>query len=76
MKEKYWFKRKKYGWGWIPSSIEGWIVIIIASAMILYLAVKVQTNPINKVYIILTAVVLVIINYMKGEKPRWQWGNK
>jgi len=76
MKEKIWFARKKYGWGWCPSSIEGWIVIIIASAMILYFAVNVKINPINIVYIILTAVVLVTINYMKGEKPRWQWGGK
>jgi len=76
MKEKYWFKRKRYGRGWCPSSIEGWIVIIIACAMILYFATKVDTNPVNIVYIILTAVVLVIINYMRGEKPRWQWGGK
>jgi len=76
MKKKIWFKRKKYGYGWMPSSIEGWIVIIIASVMILYFAFKIQENPINILYMILTAVVLVIINYIKGEKPRWQWGDK
>jgi len=76
MKGKIWFKRKNYGYGWCPSSIEGWIVIILASALIIYFAFNIQTNPINILYIILTAVVLVIINYIKGEKPRWQWGNK
>jgi len=76
MKGKIWFARKKYGWGWIPSSMEGWIVIIIASVMILYFAAKIETNPVNIAYIILTVVVLVIISYMKGEKPRWQWGGK
>jgi len=76
MKEKYWFKRKKYGWGWVPSSIEGWIVITIASATIIYFAVNIQTNPINILYMILTAFVLIIINYIKGEKPTWQLGGK
>ena len=76
MTGKIWFGRKKYGYGWCPSSIEGWIVIILASALILYFAFKVETNQINILYILLTAVVLVIINYVKGEKPRWQWGNK
>jgi len=76
MKGKIWFGRKKYGYGWVPSSIEGWIVIILASVMILYFAFNIQTNPINILYMILTAVVLVIINILKGEKPRWQWGNK
>jgi len=76
MKGKIWFARKKYGWGWCPSSIEGWIVIILASAMILYFAVNIQTKPINILYMVLAGVALVIINYLKGEKPRWQWGDK
>ncbi|MCX6717702.1 MAG: hypothetical protein NTU76_03445 [Candidatus Taylorbacteria bacterium] len=25
---KLWFKRKTYGWGWVPSSWEGWFVVI------------------------------------------------
>ncbi len=29
MASKLWFKRKSYGWGWIPSSIEGWLVLLI-----------------------------------------------
>jgi len=76
MEGKLWFKRKKYGWGWIPSSIEGWLVIILACAIIIYFASKVEENSINILYAILAAVVLVIINYIKGEKPRWQWGGK
>ena len=76
MAGKIWFGRKKYGWGWVPSSIEGWIVTILASVMILYFAFNIETDLINILYIILTAVVLVIITYIKGEKPRWQWGGK
>jgi len=76
MSDKIWFGRKKYGYGWVPSSIEGWIVIIIFIALILYFAINIETNPINILYMILTAVVLIIINYVKGEKPRWQWGGK
>ncbi|MGH2575573.1 MAG: hypothetical protein ACRDFC_07730, partial [Ignavibacteria bacterium] len=26
---KYWFKRKKYGFGWNPASWQGWVVLLI-----------------------------------------------
>ena len=29
MEKKLWFKRKTFGYGWTPSTIEGWIAIII-----------------------------------------------
>jgi hypothetical protein len=37
---KYWFRRRKglfskdLGWGWIPISIEGWLVIVATLAII------------------------------------------
>jgi len=75
MEGKIWFKRKKYGWGWMPSSIEGWLAVILASITILYFAFNVETKSINILYIILIAVALIIVSYVKGEKPRWQWGD-
>lgn len=29
MAKRYWFTAKKFGWGWTPSSIEGWAVMAL-----------------------------------------------
>ena len=31
--EGYWFKRKLYGWGWVPVKWQGWLVIAISIAI-------------------------------------------
>lgn len=32
MKNNYWFRKKKYGWGWVPNSWQGWLVIFLWTA--------------------------------------------
>lgn len=27
---QYWFRARRYGWGWTPCTLEGWIVTIFA----------------------------------------------
>jgi len=77
MNDKYWFKRKRYGYGWMPASKEGWAVILLAGVLAIVFATRLESDPVpNGIYIFLTAVVLIVINYAKGEKPRWQWGKK
>ena len=80
--EKLWFKRKLYGWGWTPATWQGWAVIGIFIATILKISFQLPEEPSNGEAIwffakIITLVALIIfICYKKGEKPRWQWGNK
>ncbi|HEV7423846.1 MAG TPA: hypothetical protein VGO21_01520 [Candidatus Paceibacterota bacterium] len=78
----YWFKRKLYGWGWVPVKWQGWTVIgffvlfILSNALSLH---KVPTNPEITwftIKIIFFIILLVLICYKKGEKPKWQWGLK
>ena len=64
-----WFKGKKYGYGFTPSSIEGWLVVAAAMSLIIYFA-KMD----NVVYVGLTTLVLIYISYTKGPKPKWRWG--
>ncbi len=35
--EKLWFKAKRYGWGWTPVSWEGWGVVIVYIALMVWL---------------------------------------
>ena len=80
MKKQLWFKRKQYGWGWYPVSVEGWIVTIvfIVGAFLLFtVGVSEDEVPVNRLIILgLMVILFIIIGYRTGEKPKWQWGNK
>jgi len=77
----YWFKRKLFGWGWIPVTWHGWLVIGLYIVAVLFFALTIDTNsPPQEIMFtfvlpttLLTAT-LIRVAYKKGEKPRWQWG--
>ncbi len=83
---KLWFKRKTYGWGWTPSSWQGWLVITIYVATLLsstrYLVLLARSNdddmppPFKFIPFIVLTTILILICYKKGEKPKWQWGKR
>jgi hypothetical protein len=81
----YWFKRKLYGWGWVPVRWQGWCVIFLYILLILSLVLiredAIPGNPDSgsnfltfALPIVVLTVLLIIVAYKKGEKPRWQWG--
>ena len=82
--EGYWFKRKLYGWGWVPATREGWLVTLLFVLLILGVVIlsdpesktdtEVLTTLFPKVGILI--IIFIVISYIKGEKLRWQWGNK
>jgi hypothetical protein len=81
----YWFKRKIWGWGWVPVTWQGWFVTLLYVALIsILILAREEAVPGNSdsgsnflvfglPFIILTTL-LVLIAYKKGEKPKWQWG--
>lgn len=81
----YWFKAKLYGWGWVPATWQGWLVIVAYIIFILALVfIREEDIPGNPdsgsnfltfagPLIVLTVLLLVVV-YKKGERPRWQWG--
>ena len=80
----FWFRRKLYGWGWFPVKWQGWFVIAIFILFILVSSLQLQSNPsptdagitgfMFKVF--LSVIILILVCYKKGERPRWQWGIK
>lgn len=82
--KRYWFKAKRYGWGWYPASWEGWLVTFAAIVAITINAIFVDRAPhsasdvlIGTVFpTILIASLLTLIAYLTGEKPRWRWGGR
>ncbi len=77
----YWFKRKLYGWGWMPARWQGWLVTFLYITLVLAFAFTIDENsPPEEVMFtlvlpfILLTVTFISIAYKTGEKPRWQWG--
>ena len=81
--KQLWFRAKCFGWGWTPTSWQGWIVMILYSFSVAYIFARAYVNTLNfsnfliwflPSFLILT-LVLLFICYTKGEKPGWHWGN-
>ena len=84
VKPDYWFKRRRYGWGWIPVTWQGWMVIatyilvVFSSAILLLGDVPRNTYEAAVGYFfaifIVTTIVLLAVTRLKGPKPKWRWG--
>lgn len=75
--KKFWFPAKRYGWGWgLPNCWQGWVVFIVWLVLLYGGTAIFWTRPARfGIYApIISAPVLVIV-VLKGEKPRWRWGN-
>ena len=78
----YWFKRKIYGWGWIPATKEGLAIILIFIVLLFVIGYDFALNGqySNKgillfyIKIVVLVLLLVFICYRTGEKPKWSWG--
>ncbi len=77
---KYWFPAKTHGWGWgLPSSWQGWLVLTLYIAGMV--ALPLLVNPEERVAEFLAGVAaltvaLLVICWLKGEPPKWRWGNR
>lgn len=84
MKNKLWFRRKTYGWGWTPITWQGWLVtgvVVVIPLLIKYTTKLMELSKLQQnfytwasVPILIMALTLICFRY--GEKPRWQWGVK
>lgn len=79
--EGYWFKRKLYGWGWVPARWQGWIVLLGYILFIVIIAYRIEGNIDKQLVLgevalpfLFATALLIFVCYAKGEKPRWQWG--
>ncbi len=81
--ERYWFKRKLYGWGWTPATWQGWLIVLTYIILVFLFALTIDgTAPERELWftfvlpLILLTTTLIGICWKTGEKPRWQWGER
>lgn len=81
--KQYWFKRRRYGLGWVPVTWQGWLTIIVFIAIALGAAFGLPTKPAQptggqllRFFVILAAdlAAFLAITFTKGPRPRWRWG--
>ena len=80
-----WFRAKTYGWGWVPASIEGWLVlglfVIGVGADVWVLRRRLVGGSTGTamtvffVWLALLVIALVMTCWLTGERPRWHWGD-
>jgi len=81
---KPWFKAKHYGYGWYPATWQGWLVVLVFVALMIFNALRIDSIPQPEGYIptnfilqtIVLVVLLIIICYKTGEPAKWRWGKK
>jgi hypothetical protein len=76
----YWFRAKRYGWGWgLPLTWQGWATLaaytlLLGAGMVVLPAAR---HPVAYVaYVVTLTAGLIAICYLKGEPPKWRWGRE
>ncbi len=80
----YWFKRRRYGWGWFPVTWQGWLCLLIFIAVIaldvIFVAPRERHAPLDwrlPVFIAILVANVIGLFYVcahHGPKPRWRFG--
>lgn len=84
MTAQKWFRAKRYGWGWVPVSWQGWLIIfahigmIAAGAYLLFDGLETNNTQLALFFIwtFVWTLPVMYAGYRKGEQPRWRWGGK
>ncbi len=84
--ERYWFKAKRYGYGWYPATWEGWLVLAVWVVAFFRLTnffaeqMRATGNAANLYWfvplLVLISGALWWVSWLKGEPARWRWGGK
>lgn len=76
-----WFKRKLYGWGWVPVTWQGWVLTLLYTALVIAFGYTIDdTSPTSEVIftfalpVVMLTVAFIKLCYKKGEHPHWSWG--
>lgn len=81
----YWFKRRRYGWGWIPVTWQGWLSLLVFVLVVINAAFLLPPKPERPTILNLVLFLLIVLSaililagvaYAKGPTPHWRWGKK
>lgn len=68
----FWFKRRRYGWGWYPVTWQGWGAV---GLYLLAVGIIASWDSLWSVAAIAFAtLLLLLVTILRGPSPRWRWG--
>jgi len=75
-----WFPAKRFGWGWsLPCAWQGWAVLAAYFLMLVIGVTNIDPGRQHALFIGWVTgwtVLLCIVCWIKGERPRWRWGER
>jgi len=77
--QRYWFRAKRYGWGWgLPLTWQGWTVLAVWFAAGIFGSRYLLPRRVglHLIFVLVMILLLLGICYVKGEPPRWRWGDQ
>lgn len=80
----YWFRAKSYGWGWVPATWHGWVILVVFIALIVGNVYRIDSRSHSASDTLIQAVpesiflilILIGICWRTGERPQWRWGKR
>jgi hypothetical protein len=77
-RDRYWFPAKRHGWGWgLPTVWQGWLALTVFFGAVAAGAFFFPPGSAAAiVYVIVACVLFTGLCWLKGEPPRWRWGDK
>ncbi len=77
--QRYWFPAKRYGWGWgLPVAWQGWMVLAVFAGLLVAGVIMLPPNRYPGrfvLFVVVLNVMLIAVCWLKGEPPRWRWGD-
>jgi len=74
-----WFRAKRFGWGWgLPCRWQGWVFMggwIVGLGLGIVFILRSSLPALCIPFAFVMAVVSIIVCALKGEEPRWRWGD-
>lgn len=81
MKKSYWFKRRRYGYGWTPVTWQGWALGVAYVGLVIGGALMLAASPAALDFLWAYLVIvfgalagLIAVTRWKGPAPKWRWG--
>lgn len=71
MKQWYWFKANRSGYGWHPHTWHGWVVFFSYIGLLIHSYLQVNSVAAFIPRFLLFTAILTVITYLKGESITW-----
>lgn len=79
MKEQYWFKANKSGYGWHPANWKGWVILLLYLFFLLQSFYEIEITSLSVSDTLINFIprlliftgLLIVITYLKGESITW-----